>query len=170
MHCESPEQLRSRKDDETSCGKTESARERPLRKVQTFNRAAHNFAEPLDLAFSLKIDYDPGVARAPFFQSLDKLGAFCLGEHEIARAKLSNLAILKSAAEIFRSSFNPSFADLNVWRGELLRARRRRSSALHFGFDIDDQITIANVIANETALVRRSLIQQDVDRPQIAHG
>ena len=76
--------------------------------------ACHDFAEPLDLAFSLKINYDPGVVRAPFFQALDELRAFCLGEHEIAGAKLSNLAILKRAAEIFRTSLNPAFADLDV--------------------------------------------------------
>src|SRR5262245_26887293 len=73
MNCESPEQLWSGKNDEISCWKTKSARQRALHKVQGFNRAAHNFAEPLDLAFGLKINYDPGVVGAPFFQALDEL-------------------------------------------------------------------------------------------------
>ena len=79
-----------------------------------FDSACHDFAEPLDLAFSLKINYDPRVVRPPFFQALDELGAFCLGEHQVASAKLSNHTILKRAAEIFRTSLNPPFADLDV--------------------------------------------------------
>src|SRR5262249_49681288 len=100
MNCESSEQLGSGKDDQVSCRKTKSTRERAFHKVQTFNSASHDFAEPLDLAFSLKINFDPGVVRAPFFQALDELCTFCLGEHEIAGTKLSNLAILKRAAEV----------------------------------------------------------------------
>ena len=114
MDCESSEQLRSRENNEIGRRKTESARERTLDEIDPFNRPLHNFAESLDLAFSLKINYDPGVVRTPFFQALDELRAFCLGEHQIAGAKLSNLAILKRAAEIFRTSLNPAFADLDV--------------------------------------------------------
>ena len=114
MDSESSEQLRSRKDDEIGCRKTESARKRPLDEIDPLNRPLHDFAEPLDLAFGLKINCDSGVVRAPFFQAPDELCAFCLGEHEIAGAKLSNLTILKRAAEIFRTSFNPAFADLNA--------------------------------------------------------
>ena len=114
MDCESSEQLRSRENDQIGRRKTKSARERALDEIDPLNRPRHNFAEPLDLAFSLKINYDPGVVRTPFFQALDELRAFCLGEHQIAGAKLSNLAILKRAAEIFRTSLNPAFADLDV--------------------------------------------------------
>src|SRR6516162_3063922 len=134
-----------------------------------FDGACHDFAEPLDLAFGLKINYDPRVVRAPFFQALDELRALCLGEHEIAGAKLPNLAVLKRAAEIFRTTFNPSPADLDVWRGELLRARRRSSSALQWWLDIDDQVAFVNVITDRAVLIRCSLVQQNIDRTQIAH-
>src|SRR4029453_8049457 len=79
-------------------------------------------------------------------------------------------AILKRAAKIFRTSLNPAFADLDVWRGELLRARRRWSSTLHRKLDIDNQIALADVIANRVALVRLSLVQENIDRAQIADG
>ena len=125
----SPEQLRGGKDYEIRCGKTESARKRALNKIEIFNRAAHDFAEALDLTFSLKINDDSRVAGAPLFQSINELCAFCLGEHQIAGTELSDLAILKCAAEIFGTSLNPALADFDVWRSELLRARRRRSSA-----------------------------------------
>src|SRR5712672_3446523 len=114
MDCESSEQLRSRENDQISRGKTESARERTLDEIHAFDGSCHDFAEPLDLAFSLKINYDPVVVRTPFFQAINELRAFGLGEHQIAGAKLSNLAILKCTAEIFRSSLNPAFADLDV--------------------------------------------------------
>src|SRR5437867_7002839 len=45
---------------------------------------------------------------------LDKLGAFCLGEDEIAGRKFADVAILERTAEIFRTGFNPVFADLNL--------------------------------------------------------
>jgi hypothetical protein len=170
MHCESSEQLRSRENDKTCRRKTEAARERSLYKVEIIDSADHDFAEPLDLAFSLKINYDPSIVGAPFFQALNELRTFGLGEHEIAGAKLSNLAILKRAAEIFRTSLNPAFADLDVWSGELLRARRRGSSALHCRLDFDDDVALADVITDGAVLVRHSLIQQNVDRAQIAHG
>src|SRR5215475_4004355 len=131
MNCESSEQLRSRENDKIGCRKAKSACKCALHKVQTFNRAAHDFAEAFNLAFSVKINYDPAVVCAPFLQALDELCASYLSEHYIAGAKLADLAILKRAAEIFRTTFNPALANLNVWRGELLRARRRRSSALH---------------------------------------
>src|SRR6267142_3103282 len=114
MDCESSEQFRSRENDQIGRRKTESARERTLDEIDPLNRSLHYFAESLDLAFSLKINYDHVVVRMPFFQALDELRAFCLGEHQIAGAKLSNLAILKCAAEIFRTSLNPAFADLDV--------------------------------------------------------
>src|SRR5258708_17561958 len=112
MDCESSEQLRSRENDQIGRRKTESARERTLDEIDPLNRPLHNFAESLDLAFSLKINYDPVVVRTPFFQAIDELRAFCLGEHQIAGAKLSNLAILKCTAEIFQASLNPAFAHL----------------------------------------------------------
>src|SRR5438094_2499328 len=90
MDCESSEQLRSRENDQVGRRKTESARERALDEIDAFNCAGHDFAESLGLAFGLKINYDPGVAGVPFFQALAELRAFCLGEHEIAGAKLSN--------------------------------------------------------------------------------
>src|SRR3981189_1129201 len=114
VDCESSEQLGGRENDEIGRWKTKSARERALDEIDSLNHPLHNFAEPLDLAFSLKINYDPGVGRTPFFQALDKLRAFGLGEHQITSAKLSNLAILKRTAEIFRTSLNPPFADLDV--------------------------------------------------------
>ena len=125
MDCESSEQLCGRENDEIGRRKTESARERALDEIDAFDGACHDFAEPLDLAFSLKINCDSGVVRAPFFQALDKLRAFCLGEHQIAGAKLSNLAILKRAAEIFRTSLNPAFADLDVRVAKFRQVRHR---------------------------------------------
>ena len=136
----------------------------------------HDFAEPLDLAFGLKINCDSGVVRAPFFQALDKLRAFCLGEHQIAGAKLSNLTILKRAAEIFRTGLNPAFANLDVrvrnrsgsagalascfWRlaknvpanprgtCQCRRGARAPQNTRFFGrLDVDDQILLANVVA-----------------------
>src|SRR5262245_34618621 len=114
MNCESSEQLRSRENDKIGCRKAKSACERALHKVQTFNRAAHDFAEAFNLAFSMKINYDPGVVCAPFLQARYELSASCLREDEIAGAELPDLAILKTAAEIFRTTFNPAFADLDV--------------------------------------------------------
>src|SRR5215831_10455960 len=169
VDCESSEQLCGGKDDEIGRWKTKSARKRTLDEIDPFDGACHNFAEPLDLAFSLKINYDPGVIGAPFFQALDELRPFCLGEHEIAGTKLSNLAILKRAPKIFQTVFNPAFTDFDVWRGELRRAWRHSSSAIHWWLDIDDQISLADVIANRSALVRRPLIQQNINRSQIAH-
>ena len=81
VDCESSEQLCCGENDEISRWKTKSARERALDEIDPFYGACHDFAEPLDLAFSLKINYDPGVVRAPFFQTPDELRAFCLGEH-----------------------------------------------------------------------------------------
>ena len=114
MHCESSEQLCGRENDEIGRWKTKSARERALDEIDSLNRSLHDFAEPLDLAFSLKINCDSGVVRAPFFQAFDELRAFGFGEHEITGAELSNLTILERAAEIFRTSFDPAFADLDM--------------------------------------------------------
>src|SRR5438105_9183386 len=114
MDCESSEQFRSREHNEIRCGKTKSARERPLDEVQALDHATHDFAETFDLAFGLKINENPGVVSAPFIQPLDELCAFCLCQHQIARTKLPDVAILKRAAEVFRTSFNPAFTDLNV--------------------------------------------------------
>ena len=74
---------------------------------------------------------------------LDKLGAFCLGEDEIAGRKFADVAILERTAEIFRTGFNPVFADLNLCVGNFL------------GFDIEDEMIWRYVIADETALVIR---------------
>src|SRR5947208_5587224 len=114
MDCESAEQLRGRENDQIGRWKTKSARKRALDEIDSLNRPLHDFAEPLDFAFSLKINCDSGVVRAPFFQPLNELRAFGLGEHQIAGAELSNLAILKRAAEIFRTSLNPAFAAVDV--------------------------------------------------------
>ena len=46
--------------------------------------------------------------------SADELRALCLSEHQIASTELSNVAILERAAEIFRTSFSPAFADLDM--------------------------------------------------------
>ena len=96
-------------------------------------------------------------------QALDKLRPFRLGEHQIADRKLTDLAILECTAEIFRTSLNPAFADLDVWRGELRRARRRWSSALHVWLNVNYKVIALDVIANLNALVQRSLVEQDVD-------
>ena len=170
MNCESSEQFSSRQHHEVCRRETKSPRKRALDKIDPFHCSRHDFAEPLDLTFSLKVNDDSGIVRAPFLQALDELRAFCLGKHEIASAKLSNIAVLKRAAEILRAALNPAFADLDVWRGELLRARRRWRCAFHNWLDIDDEIDIADVIANGPALIRCSLVQQNVDRAQIAHG
>src|SRR3954447_24114696 len=171
VDCEASEQLRSRENDQIRRWKTKSAREGTLDEIDPLNCPLHDFAEPLDLAFSLKINYDSGVVRAPFFQALDELSAFCLGQHEIAGAKLSNLTILKRAAKIFRTGLNPGFADLKV------RARQRRRICSRL--NLDNQIALAKIVANKAALVlyrrwrisrsprriahRRSLIQQNID-------
>jgi hypothetical protein len=114
MNCESSEQLRSRENDKISCRKAKSARKRALHKIQAFNRAAHDFAKAFNLAFSMKINYDPGVVCAPFLQARYELSASCLRDHYIAGAKLADLAILKRATEIFRTTFNPAFANLDL--------------------------------------------------------
>src|SRR6478609_9398572 len=67
MDCESSEQLCGRENDQIRRRKTESARERSLDEIDAFDGACHNFAEPLDLAFSLKINCNSGIIRAPFF-------------------------------------------------------------------------------------------------------
>ena len=88
MDCESSKQFRSRENDEI--GRRENkirARACLRRNRRPSNGACHDFAEALDLAFSLKINDDSRVVRAPFFQALDELRAFRLGEHEIAGAQ-----------------------------------------------------------------------------------
>src|SRR5919108_5243741 len=148
MDCQSSEQFRSREHDDISRGKTESASERTLDEVQALDHAAHDFAETFDLAFGLKINEDPGVAGAPLFQLLDELCAFRLREHEIAGTKFSNVAILKRAAEVFRTRFDPAFADLNVRIRNWVR------------LNIYGQIALANVIARRSALIASSVGEQ----------
>ena len=97
--------------------------------------------EPFDFAFGLKIDDDLGVAGSPFGQAFYKLIPFCLGQHEIANGKFANAAILKCAAEIFRATLDPAFADLN-FRGRLVV----RS-------DLDDKVIGLDVIADQPALI-----------------
>ncbi len=70
---------------------------------------------------------------------------------------------MKCTAEIFRTILNPAFANLDLWRGELSRARRRWSSALHAWLDINREIVRTDVMPNLAALVERSLIEQNVD-------
>jgi hypothetical protein len=80
---------------------------------------------------------------------------------------------VKRAAEIFGTGLNPPFTDLNVWRGELRlatpyrreggRTRRRRSSALRLRFNVDNEMIGSDVIANETALIGRWLIEKNID-------
>src|SRR5262245_23704723 len=78
MDCESSEQLRSREHNEISRRKRKSTRKCALHKIHALYCAAHDLAEALDLAFRLKVNDDPRVVRAPFFQALDKLRAFGL--------------------------------------------------------------------------------------------
>src|SRR5439155_12119028 len=170
VNCESSEQFGSRQHHEVGPRETKSPGKRTLDKINTLYRPRHDFAEPLDLAFSLKINDDSGIVRAPFPQALDELRAFCLGKHEIASAKLSNITVVKRAAEILRTDLNPAFADLDVWQGRVPQAGRRWSCALHNWLDIDDGIDGADVVANEPALMRCSRVQQNVDRAHSAHG
>ncbi len=175
MDGKSSKQFGSRKDDEIGRRETKSARERAFNEINALNCAGHNLAESLDLAFGLKINGDSRVVRAPFFQPLDELRAFCLGEDEIAGAKLADLAILKRATEIFRTSLNPAFANLNLsaWNGsgsagalaknlpagprgacQCGRGARAPQSPRLFGrLDVDDQIGLAHVIADGSALI-----------------
>src|SRR6476646_6810873 len=67
VDCESSEQLRGRENDEIGRLKTESARQRAFDEIDPVNSPLHHFAEPLDLAFSLKINCDSRAVRAPFF-------------------------------------------------------------------------------------------------------
>src|SRR5204863_4614754 len=86
MDCESSEQLCSREHDQISGGERKYARERALDEIDALDGAYHDFAEPLDLTFSLKINFDPGVVCAPFFQALDKPCAVSFGQYQIAGA------------------------------------------------------------------------------------
>src|SRR6266446_2536662 len=71
MDGESSEQHRSGENDQIGRRKRESAREQTLDEIDPLNCPRHNFAESLDLTFSLKINYDPVIVRSPFFQALD---------------------------------------------------------------------------------------------------
>src|SRR5262249_46900333 len=145
VDCKSSEQLCGGKDDDIDRWKTKSARKRTLDEIDPFDCPCHNFADPRHPAFSLRIHYYSSVIVATCLQALDELRPFCLREHEIAGTKLSNLAILKRAAEIFRTIFNPAFTDFDVWRGELRRAWRHSSSVFHWWLDINEQISLADV-------------------------
>ena len=152
--------------------------------IDAIDGTGHDFAKAFNLALSLKIDNDPRLVCAPFVQAFDKMRAFCFGQHEIAGRELSHIAILKRAAEILRTSFNPAFADLNVcarnalgsadalaccfWRlAKKLAvdsrvacqcgrgARAPQGIRLFIRLDDDDQIVVTNVITNKAALVFR---------------
>ena len=152
MGCKSAKQFSGREDDDIGCRETKAARECSLDKIDALDRASHDFAKALDFALRLKIDDDSRVVCAPFFQAIEKLRPFSLCQHEIAGCKLSHLAILECAAEIFRTSFNPAFADLDV------RVR------LYFRLDFDLEMIWSDVIANEPALAIRCF-KQNIGRP-----
>src|SRR5207249_6270713 len=135
------EQLRRRKDNKVRCWKTKAARKCSLNQVNPFQRSItcpDNFAEARNFTLGLEINYDSRALSSPLFQSSKELGALRFGEHEIADGKFANTAILKCCAVIFSGGsglfgVDPTFANQNVWRGELPRAFRwrRASSALH---------------------------------------
>src|SRR5215831_7706835 len=114
MDCESSKQFGGREHDEIRGREAKSPRERSLDKIQTLHGARHDFAKPLNLPLGLKVNDDSRVVPAPFVQVVDKLRAFCFGKNKIASRELADVAILKRAGEIFRTSFNPAFADLNI--------------------------------------------------------
>jgi hypothetical protein len=67
MDCESSKQFGSRKDDEIGCGKTKSARECSLDKIEVLDGAHHDLPKAFNLALGLKINDDPRFVRTPFF-------------------------------------------------------------------------------------------------------
>ena len=87
-----------------------------------------------------------------------KLCAFCFHEHEIADRELADFGRRgdKRAAEIFRTKFNPTFADLNVRLGAFVR------------FDVEREMIRSNVIADEAALIVWRA-QQNIGGSQVAH-
>ncbi len=96
---------------------------------------AHDLAKTLDLAFSLEVDDDLCVLRAPLLQARGKLRAFSFDEYEITDRELADFTILERAAKIFRTVLNPAFADFDLWSDE--RARRGRISAIHYRLDLN---------------------------------
>src|SRR6266513_2371251 len=114
---ETTEQFRGGQNDEIRRWKTKSAGERAENKIDILQRVrGDQLAEAFDLALGLKINDDPRFVPLPFRQSLDELIAFGFGEEKIADREFTDAAILKCAAEILRTFFNPAFAnpDLRV--------------------------------------------------------
>src|SRR6266404_344629 len=149
-------QFRGRQNDEVRCWKTKTACERAENKIDILQRVgADQFAEPLDFALGLKINDDAGFVVLPFLKPFDELVALGFSEKKIADRKLANIAIRKRAAEVFRTFFNPTFADLNSRFGFFLR------------LVVDRQIICADVIANAAALVV-GRAEEDVDLAQVA--
>src|ERR1043166_8030862 len=96
------EQLRARQDDQFSVRKNETARQSSFKKLDVGDRVAHDFAEPLDLAFRLKIDDDPKVGGSPVPQACGELCALRFDQHEIADREVADVATIERAAKIFR--------------------------------------------------------------------
>ena len=109
----------------------------PSTKSTAFNGAHHDFAETLDLAFGLEVNDDFGVVRAPFLKRSTNCARFASASTRSPSAKLSDLAILKCTAEIFRTILNPAFANLD--RG----ARNLTVNIVKFSrLDIDREIDL----------------------------
>ena len=112
---ETAKEFRGRKHNQVCRRKTKAAGQYAFDKIDMFQRGiADDLAEPFDLAFGLKINDDAGVACPPILQSCDELRSFRFDENEIADRKFTDVAILKCAAEIFRTVFNPSFTNTNL--------------------------------------------------------
>ena len=75
---------------------------------------AHDFAKTLDFAFSLEVDDDPVLVRAPLLQTRGKLRAFGFDEYEITNRELADFTILERPAKILRTGLNPAFADFDL--------------------------------------------------------
>src|SRR5206468_7134560 len=111
---EAAEQFGGRQSDEIRRGKTKSAGECAEDKIDILQRVGSDqFAKALDFTLGLKINNNAGFIFPPFAQSLDELVALRFREQKIAHGKFTDVAILKCAAEIFGTGFNPALADLS---------------------------------------------------------
>jgi len=111
---ETAEQFSRRQNDQIGRRKTKATRERAENKINILQHiGADQFTEALDLALGLKINHDPRFIFTPLVQSLDELIALRFREEKIANRELADVAILKRAAEIFGTAFDPALADLN---------------------------------------------------------
>src|SRR5882724_1978928 len=112
-------------------------RQSSFKKIDIIQRLpfAHDLEKTLDFVFSLEVDDDLCLLRAPLLQSRGKLRAFGFDEYEITDRELADFTILERAAKIFRTVLNPAFADLDFWRGE--RVRRGWISAINYRLDLN---------------------------------